>query len=284
MFFLPALGILGFCVVYPWIWSLFMSFHKWRISTGKPPTFIGLENYRYVLTNKDFQLAMLNSLKFMVISVTLQFTCGLSLAVMLNRRLPFRKLIMVGILLPYMLTPTMVGLVWKMLLNNSWGVINYYLRILGLQVPDWLGDPKTTMWTLGIITTWLHTPWCCLMLFSGLQAISDELIEASRVDGANSWQSFVHVTLPALRPVLIIVISFRIVFSLREFDIIYSLYSSGGPGNSAMVMGVYLFNTFSKNWDIGRSSAISFVMLLITFILSTGIFMRKGDSYDSKLH
>ena len=261
-----------------------MSLCKWRISTGKAPVFVGLQNYGYVLTHKDFLFSLANSLKFMAISVPLQFGCGLTLALLLNRRLPARKILMVGILLPYMLTPAMVGLVWKMLLNNSWGVINYYLRCLSLRVPDWLGDPKTTMWTLGIIATWLHTPWCCLMLFSGLQAVSEEMMEAAQVDGANAWQTLIHVTLPALKPVVIMVLSFRIVFSLREFDVIYSIYSSGGPGNSAMVLGVYLYNTFSKNWDIGRSSAISFIMLFITFILSTGILMRKDGNHEPKLH
>lgn len=282
LYFVPALGILGFTIVYPWIWSLAMSLCRWRISTGNPPSFIGLQNYVYVLTDVDFHTALLNSVRFMLLSVALQLVFGLGIALLLNRRLPFRRLLMVGILLPYMLTPTMVGLVWKMLLNNGWGIVNYYLRLIGVSVPDWLGDPNVTMWTLGMIATWLHTPWCTLMLFSGLQAISEEMLEASRVDGANAWQTLVHITLPSLRPLILIVLSFRIVFSLREFDVIYSIYSSGGPGNSAMVLGVYLFNTFSKNWDIGRSSAISFIMLAITFLLSAGIFIGKGESDHAK--
>lgn len=280
LYFVPALGMLGFAVIYPWIWSFAISLCKWRISTGKPPSFIGLDNYLWVLKDAGFHLSLRNTLKFVLISVPLQFFFGLLVAVLLNRKLRARRFLMVGVLLPYMLTPTMVGLVWKMLLNNSWGVINYYLRVLGIGVPDWLGDPSVTMWTLGIIATWLHMPWCALMLFASLQAISEEMMEAARVDGANAWQCFYNVTLPSLKPVMLIVIAFRLVFSLREFDVIYSLFNAGGPGNSAMVLGVYLYNIFSKNWDIGRSSAVSFVMLVITLAISAGIFIRK----DGKKH
>lgn len=278
LFIVPALSILVFAVVYPWIWSLSMSFSRWQLSTGAAPTFIGLRNYTSVLQDEKFYLALKNSLVFMVLSVSIQFICGLGIALLLNRALPARKLLMMGILLPYMLTPTMVGLVWKMLLHSNWGVVNYYLRALGVGSIDWLGSPNTTMYTLTIIATWLHTPWVTLMLFAGLQAIPAELIEAARVDGASQRQIFFHVTLPMLRSLIAIVLLFRIVFSFREFDVIYSMYNSGGPGNSAMVLGVYLYQTFSGSWDIGRSSAISFIMLTITIVLSLPvIFQHKGE-------
>lgn len=279
-FFAPALAILGFAVVYPWIWSFVMSFCKWKISTGAPPAYVGLQNYARVLRDENFHLALKNTLCFIAISVPLQLLCGLALALLLNRRLPVRWFLMAGVLLPYMLTPAMVGLVWKMLLHGNWGVVNYYLRLIGLPAVDWLGDPRASMATLGIIATWLHTPWVALMLFAGLQAVPEELMEAARVDGASARQTFWHVTLPAVLPLIAIVTTFRLVFALREFDVVYSLYNAGGPGNSAMVLGVYLYDAFSRNWDIGRSSAISFLMLLLTAALSAAALIQKRGARD----
>ena len=256
-----------------------MSLSRWRLSTGTPPSFIGLQNYANILQDTKFLLALKNSLLFMVLSVSSQFVCGFTIALLLNRTLPARRVLMMGILLPYMLTPTMVGLVWKMLLHGNWGVVNHYIRALNLTAIDWLGNPDTTILTLTIIATWLHTPWVTLMLFAGLQAIPNELMEAAKVDGANHRQTFFHVTIPVLRPLIAIVLLFRIVFSFREFDVIYSLYNSGGPGNSAMVLGVYLYQTFSGSWDIGRSSAVSFIMLVVTIILSLPMILRrKGEN------
>lgn len=276
LFILPALLILLFSVVYPWFWSFWASMTNWRLTSISAPEFIGLKNYIGILTDDKFLLSLSNSIVFMVASVVAQVVLGLVIALLLNRRFFARKVLMIGILLPYMLTPTMVGLVWKMLLHSNWGVINYYLRTLGMAtVPDWLGDPQFTMLTLTVVATWLHTPWVTLMIFAGLQSISDEYIEAAKVDGASSMQILWRITLPMLKQLLVIVILFRMVFSFREFDIIYSLFNSGGPGNAAMLLGVYLYQIFSGSWDIGRASAVSFIMLLITIVLSIPVVMRK---------
>lgn len=278
MFILPALLILLFSVVYPWIWSFCTSMTNWRLTSASVPEFIGLKNYIDVLKDAKFILSLRNSIIFMLLSVMAQVILGLAIALLLNRRLFARRILMIGILLPYMLTPTMVGLVWKMLLHSNWGIVNYYLRTIGLNtIPDWLGDPSFTMLTLTVVATWLHTPWVTLMIFAGLQSISDEYIEAAKVDGASSVQIFWRITLPMLSKLLVIVILFRVVFSFREFDIIYSLFNSGGPGNSAMLLGVYLYQIFSGSWDVGRASAVSFIMLVITIILSIPVVLRKKE-------
>lgn len=253
-----------------------MSFTKWRLSMSQVPSFIGIQNYIKVLTDTKFLLSLKNSLLFMVISVSTQLFCGLTIALLLNRKLPLRKFLMIGVLLPYMLTPIMVGLVWKMLLSNTWGIVNYYLRLLGISSIDWLGDPNTTMLTLSIIAAWLHTPWVTLMLFAGLQAVSKDMLEAARVDGANASQTFFRVTLPSIRPLIMIVIMFRIVFSFREFEVIYSLFNAGGPGNAAMLLGVYLYQKFNGSWDIGLSATVSFIILAITILLSAPIILKRG--------
>ena len=276
LFILPALAILLFSVVYPWIWSFAASLTDWRLISIEQPNFIGLKNYLDIVSDSRFLFSLKNSLIFMILSVAAQFAFGLGIALLLNRELFGRKVLMMGILLPYMLTPTMVGLVWKMLLHNNWGIINYYIRELNLiAAPDWLGDPSFTMITLTLVATWLHTPWVTLMLFAGLQSISDEYIEAAKVDGAGPFQIFIHVTLPLLKQLIMIVLLFRIVFSFREFDIIYSLFNTGGPGNAAMLLGVYLYQIFSGSWNIGRSSAVSFIMLIITILLSIPVMHRK---------
>lgn len=274
LWFLPVLVILGFAMAYPWAWSLIMSLHEWNLGTGMAPHFVGFANYIEVFQDDLFHLSLANSIRFMVITVTAQFVFGFAIAQMLNRRLPLRRILMLGILLPFMLTPAMVGLVWKILMHGSWGVLNHFLRSAGLSSVAWLSDPDVTIWTISIISIWQHTPWTALILFAGLQAIPTDLIESATVDGANGFRVFVHITVPFLMPLIVIVLLFRTIFALRAFDIIYALFRSGGPGNAAMVLGVYLYETFRVFWDMGRSSAISFVVLGITLVLS-GVFTLR---------
>lgn len=279
LWFTPLIIILGFTIIYPWLWSLGLSFTKWNLSEGGSPVFIGIRNYIDVLTDPLFLLSLGKTFSFMIITVPAQLIIGFGIALILNQNVKGRGIWLSCIMLPFMLTPSIVGLIWKILISGQWGVLNYFLSLIGIHNIGWLSDPDLSMWTISIIDVWQHAPWVTLVLFAGLQAIPRDMYEAAEIDGTNFWQSFHYVTIPYLKPLIVIVLLFRLMFALRSFDVIYTLFRSGGPANSAMVLGVYLYEQFRLTWEIGKSSATSYIILLLTFLLSVGLTIRmyKGE-------
>jgi multiple sugar transport system permease protein len=279
LWFLPLIIILSFTLIYPWAWSFLLSFTKWNLSEGGYPVFCGLANYLKTLTDSLFIHSFFRTCLFILITVPIQIIVGFGVALLLHQGVKARGFWLSGLMLPFMLTPSIVGLIWKILISDQWGVLNYFLGMLGIHDVGWLSDPAMSIWTIAVIDIWQHAPWVMLVLFAGLQAIPKEIYEASQIDGTNGWQSFRYITLPYLKSLLVIVLLFRLMFALRSFDVIYTLFRSGGPANSAMVLGVYLYEEFRLTWEIGKSTAISYIILLLTILMSFGLTMRmyKGE-------
>lgn len=248
-----------------------MSFTKFSISEGIPPRFVGLENYIKTLTDPLFLLSLGKTISYIFLTVPAQVIIGFAVALLLNQNIRGRGFYLAGIMLPFMLTPAIVGLIWKILLSGQWGVLNYFLGLIGVSKIGWLSDPAVSMYTVAFIDVWQHFPWVTMILFAGLQSIPRDMYEAADIDGASARQTFFHITIPYLKPLLVIVIMFRLMFALRTFDLIYSLFRSGGPGNSVMLLGVHLYEKFSLTWEVGQTSALSYIFLLLTMILSIGL-------------
>jgi multiple sugar transport system permease protein len=272
--FLPLFLVLGAVLVYPWTWSFYLSFHSWNLAYGDAPSFVGLVNYVDVLSDGVFHLSLRNTLALIVVSVGLQVVLGLGYALLLDAGLPGRQVFLVAVMLPFILAPVMVGLIWKILLQEQFGIVNHYLRLVGLPAVSWLSDPRLTMPTVILLEVWQYTPFVILILYAGLQTVPAELREAARVDGASAWQMLRYVTLPWLRDLLLLVILFRVIFALRTFDVVYTLFKSGGPANAGMVLGVYLFEELKVNWELGRASAVSYLILAVTLVLGLGLARR----------
>jgi multiple sugar transport system permease protein len=241
LWFVPIFAVLGSVLIYPWIWSFYVSFHEWNVALQDSPSYVGAANYRAVLGDALFHRSLWNSVVLVVVSVALQFLLGLTYAVLLDSGGRGRQTFLTLIMLPFVLAPVMVGLIWKILLQDQFGIVNYYLRRLGMGGLRWLSDPSTTMLTIVTLEVWQYTPFVVLILYAGLQAVPVELREAARIDGASSTQTFRFITLPSLRALILVVLLFRVIFALRTFDVVYTLFKSGGPGNAGMVLGVYLF-------------------------------------------
>jgi multiple sugar transport system permease protein len=271
LWFAPAFAVLGGVLVYPWMWSFYVSFHEWSVAVQDAPTWVGAANYRGVLTDGLFYASLRNSVVLVVASVALQLVLGLGYAVLLDTGGRVRQVFLTLVMLPFILAPVMVGLIWKILLQDQFGLVNYYLRLVGFGSVRWLSDPSTTMLTIVTLEVWQYTPFVILILYAGLQAIPGELREAAEIDGASARQVFHHITLPFLRDLILIVVLFRLIFALRTFDVVYTLFKSGGPGNAGMVLGVYLFEELKVNWELGRAAAISYVMLALTILLSVAL-------------
>jgi multiple sugar transport system permease protein len=271
---LPVLVIMAAVLLYPWIVSFLLSFQSWTPLRPAPPQFVGLDNYARVFTDPTFHTSLVNTAVLVVTTVTVQFLGGFALALMLNTITVGRGILLTMYLLPLMVTPSVVGLSWKLLLHNEWGIFNWALTAVGLPRIGWLSDPAWTMFTIVMVDVWQHLPFGALILLAGLQAIPDEQIEAAKVDGANAWQTFVHIVLPFLAPLILITLLFRLIFALRTFDIIYSLFRSGGPANAGMVIGVYLYEQLRITWRLGLASAISYILLLLTMALAFTFIVR----------
>lgn len=273
LWFLPMGVIVCGILLYPWLWSLYLSLHSWSPLRPGSPLYIGLTNYLEVLTDPGFWNSVRITVELMVLSVGGQFIIGFALALLLNRIRKGRGVFVSILMLPMMLTPSVIGLIWKFLLHGEWGTLNYFISLVGLEPLKWMSDPSVTLYTVSLISIWQNMPFVMLVLLAGLQTVPQDLMDASRVDGATGLQSFRYIILPWLRPLMNIALMFRVVFALRTFDVVYSMWRSGGPGKSAQVLGVYLYEEYRWAWAIGRSSAISYILLGITFLFSL-VFAR----------
>jgi len=270
LWIMPSFLVIGSVLFYPWVWSFWLSFHSWSPLRPGGPKFVGFSNYLFIFTDKNFQLALYNSLLLVLASVSIQFVLGLGIALLLTKAAKARGFLLPAFMIPMMLTPSIIGLVWKLWYHTEWGLLNYFLPLIGLSRVGWLSDPSIVLTSVITIHIWLHTPFMTLVLFAGLEALPQEPFEAARIDGASTLQGFWYISLPLLKPLIVIVLLFRTMFALRAFDVIYSLFLSGGPGKGAMVLGVYLYETFRVTWKLGLSAAISVILLGLTVLLTLG--------------
>jgi len=218
-------------------------------------------------------ISSLKKTGFVVVgSVGIEMLAGIGLALLLNMNLKGKRIFRLFIFLPYMLTPAAVGLIWRIMLHNEWGLINYTLGMINLPKLRWMSDPNLTLPIVILIESWIFTPFVTIVLLAGLQVIPIQQIEAAQIDGATKLDIFRYITIPWLRPLLLLVFVFQLMHSLRVFATIYSLFRSPGPANAGMVLGIYLYETFRMTWDIGLTSAISCILLLL-IALSSAYFM-----------
>lgn len=271
---MPVLLLLAGVLLYPWVSSLVFSFESWTPLRPIPARFVGLDNYLRLIQNQQFLAALQNTAVLVVATVLTQLVVGFGIALLLNEIRVGRSVLLVMYLLPLMVTPSVIGLSWKLLLHDQWGVFNWALTSVGLPRIGWLSDPAWTIPTIVMVDVWQNMPFGVLVLLAGLQGIPDEQVEAAKIDGANSLQTFRHIVLPFLTPLILITLLFRLIFALRTFDVIYSLFRSGGPANSGMVIGVYLYEQLRTAWQIGQASATSYVLLMLTMLLASVFILR----------
>ena len=276
----PASLVLIGLILYPWLWTFYISLQKWNPLMQSSPIFIGLRNYIQVLMDPNFLKAIKLTFVLTVGTVSLQFLFGFILALLLNTDIKGRSVFRTLLMIPMMLTPSVVGLLWKIILQDEMGIANWVLTKFGLESVGWLSDPSLTMPLIIMIQTWSHMPFVLLMMSAGLQSIPNELIEASKVDGANFLQTLWTVILPCLKPVIVLVMLFRIMFALRTFDTIFGIWASSGPLKSGMVLGVYLHEQIRVLWNFGTGATVSYLMLFITLVFTAWPMLKiyRGES------
>ncbi|QQO10685.1 carbohydrate ABC transporter permease [Breznakiella homolactica] len=261
----PALGYLAVVLFIPLAYSIVVSFFKWDLIGDTTRKFIGFKNYIDIFKDEEVLRSFGVTFKYLFWSVVLEMLFGFLIALFLNRKFWGNKAVRIVVLLPMMLSPSIIALTWKLILNADRGILNYILTVLfgrdAAQV--WLGK-DFAMATLIAIEVWMNTPFVVLMVLAGLQSISQDVIEASLVDGASKMQRVFYITLPLMRPVMFVALIFRTTFALRNFPLPWVL-TGGGPANLTNVFGIELYRQAFTYYHIGYASALSWVLVIITF-------------------
>ena len=261
----PAVCVLLALSIYPLIYAVKVSF---QIGAGAGARW-SMQNFARLASDRFFFDALKHTLIYAIAALTCEFLLGLGLAVLLNSRLRGRAFFRAALLVPMMLPPVVVGVVWRLMLNPNFGAINGTLKGAGLNTEAlvWTARPALALFSVIMVDVWQWTPFMFLVLLAGLQAIPQEPYEAALVDGSTSWQTFRHVTLPLLKPAILIALLLRTMDLLRVFDQIFIL-TEGGPGFSTETISLYIYRAAFRFNDFGYAAAMSFVLLLLTNIIS----------------
>jgi multiple sugar transport system permease protein len=277
LFVLPTLLLLLAFGIYPFLRSLYISFTEYSVIIHEPPVYIGLQNYIDLLTDEQMWIYFGTTGRYALITVALEMVVGFGLALLLREQFKGSGFITTLMLVPMMLSPVIVGMFWKLMLNPGFGPWNYLIG-LGGQGPDWLGDPKLAFWAIVLVDVWMWSPFVMLLCLSGLRAIPDYLYEAAVIDRASSWNQFWRITVPQVAPILLIAMLFRAVEAIKAFDLAWIL-TSGGPGDSTELIAINLYRqAFLGQFRTGRSAALAYLIWMIIIGISSVLIMRINRS------
>jgi multiple sugar transport system permease protein len=270
----PAVAVLLALSIYPLIYSISVSL---QTAAGW-----GLGNFTRLLSDNFFLTAMAHTFVYAIAALTCEFLLGLGLALLLNSQIRGRGLFRASLLVPMMLPPVVAGVVWRLLLNPNFGAVNGTLKQIGIDTESltWTASPRLAMLSVIAVDVWQWTPFVFLVLLAGLQAIPQEPYEAALIDGSSRWQTFRHVTLPLLKPAILIVLLLRTMDLLRVFDQIFIL-TEGGPGFATETISLYIYRTAFRFFDFGYAAAMSFVLLIVTNVIS--VFYIRVLKHETRI-
>jgi len=247
----------------PILVGVYLSTRSDKIGSFVPGRGVGLDNYRRDVFDQGFVAALATTLIITFIGLALQLPVGIGLAVVLNRNLRGTRFFRTALLLPMLLTPVAVGLMWRFMLDTDLGVINWLLDSVGLSRIGWLGEKWAARVSIALVDSWQSIPFVMLMTLAALSTLPEGPHEAARIDGASTWRVFRFVTLPMLRPVLYITLMIRLVDSLKLFDIIFIL-TRGAPGRATETIGLLTYNTGFNFLQTGRAAALGVAVAVLT--------------------
>jgi multiple sugar transport system permease protein len=267
----PAVLALVCFQIIPIIVGTNVSFRDWSLHDPQK-TWVGLKNYAYVLNDPDFvQIVLPNTFGFMFASVTISLVLGLLVALLLNRKFTGRWLVQTIILLPLMVAPVIAAIMIRWMFNDQFGVVNAILDLFGVAPVTWLTQRWTAFFVILLTDVWLWTPWFALLLLAGLQSLPPEPFEAARIDAASIWRTFRYITLPMLRPVIVVCVVIRTIDAFRTFDTVWTI-SGGGPARATEVFSIYAYVESFQFLNLGRGSAAAVIGAIIIVIFAMGLY------------
>ncbi|MGQ0662877.1 MAG: carbohydrate ABC transporter permease [Pseudomonadota bacterium] len=278
VFMLPASALLLVFLTYPMGLGIWLGFTDTKI--GRPGIFVGLENYVSLFADSVFLLSVFNTLLYTSVATVFKFGLGLWLALLLNNSMPFKAFLRAIVLLPYIVPTVLSAIAFWWIFDAQFSIISYTLSRLGLidTYIDFLGQPNAARASVIFANVWRGIPFVAICLLAGLQTISPSLYEAAALDGATAWQRFRHVTVPMLMPILSVVLTFSVLFTFTDFQLIYAI-TRGGPLNATHLMATLAFQRAIPGGQLGEGAAIATAMIpflvVATVISYYGLQRRK---------
>lgn len=277
----PALLVIVLFTIYPVIYALRISVYQYILTKPNAHPFIGLKNFHDVFTSYYFKTALINTSIYTIGAVVGVMLFGLIVASLLNTKIRSVNTLKIIILLPWAIPAVVAGLMWKWILNSDFGIFNgllYSLGIIKSYIP-FLADPLLAKFSLIMAHIWKEGPLAAIFILAGLQLIPDEFYEAARIDGGSALKLFRHVTLPLLRPILLVVLVYETMTAILTFDIVYVL-TGGGPGDSTALISWFAYAEIYKFLNLGTGIALSIIIAMITLVLII-LYMRALKSEDT---
>lgn len=264
----PAIFTLILVTVFPLIYLFWTSLYKWEFGAGER-LFILFGNYSKIAHDSRFWNSLVLTLWLIAMAVGLQVILGLIISERLHRPFKGKNIVRVLLLLPMVSPPVVVGVMWRMFLQPTSGIVSYLLGLVGIHNP-WLANPKTALFAIAVVDTWQWTPFVILMFMAGLATIPDELLDAAMADGAGQLQVFRYIFLPLLKPVILLTVLLRVIEAIKIFPKIF-IMTEGGPGTATEIINFYAFRTTFQYSRFGYGSALSFGIFILCILLSIGI-------------
>jgi len=265
-FLLPSLIVILCVVALPIIYSFIVSFYNYTFIDPGFSSFAGIQNYLSILQDSYFWNSLWVTLKFVVLVVLIEFCIGFLIALMLSRDIRFKGFYYAILTIPMLMSPVAVGLIWKMLLHPSLGIINFILNRVGLSPVDWLGNSTNAFLSVIFVDIWQQVSFMIMVLLAGLVSLPKDIFEAADIDGASEMQKLYYIKIPLMGPVIFAAVTLRVLFAFRTFDLIYVL-TRGGPGVATDVLSYYIYRQTFMGLDVGKASAGSFILLAIIMVL-----------------
>jgi multiple sugar transport system permease protein len=265
VFVLPATLVVAAVIVFPWIFTVWMSAHDWKV-TGDHE-FVGLANYRKLATDQRFLESVPRTIWFTVLAVVVPIVLGVWAAVVFHREFPLRGVLRTIFVMPMMATPVAIALVWTMMFHPQLGVLNYLLSLVGIAPFAWVYDPATVIPTLVLVEVWHWTPLVMLIVLGGLAGLPTDPYDSALIDGASNWQMFRYITWPLILPYVMIAVVIRTIDSLKVFDTI-AVISQGGPGTASETLNYFLYLQAFQFYNLGYASAVVIIFFVIIIALS----------------
>ena len=274
--FLPALAVLVVVTTVPLVYLVWSSFMRVNLSMPGMAGFAGFENYTSMLRDPRFWNSLWLTVIYTAATVVAQIVVGLGLALLVLQIPRGQALMRVAAILPIVLAPVVVGLFWRTLvLAQDFGLVDLVTRALGLGSHNWLGDPQLALIMVIAIHTWQWTPFVFLVLLATLSSLPSDIYEAARIDRASAWKRFVHITLPMIRPTLVVVVILRMMVALSAFAAIFAA-TGGGPGSATEILNLYAYRTSFSDMNLGYGASLAVVMLVITLGVSQALFRLRS--------
>lgn len=279
MWIAPAIIVMIALLAVPMLESLRNSFSSSKVLGSFE--FTGFKNYIKLFGSSEFYVSLVNTMKFTAVTVAFQMILGFVGALALDKIVFAKKIFRSISLIPMMLTPVIVALCWRLFWDTDFGVFNTILQLFGQEPVSWLGQKSTALWAVTTTDIWQNAPYVVMMLLAGLQGISKDFYEAAVIDGANFMQQLRHITLPLLKPIIMLTLIIRTLFAFRAFEPVYIL-TNGGPDNSTIQLSLYVYRLGFRYFQTNRAAALSWVMLIICMLITLTYIKLLGGNKDEQ--